>query len=75
MRRAAPRDVCALPRRSDARYDRRQMEGVILSIDRRHQRFGELRKLLSKVTQRTLTQHARAEADGLVARKVFAEVP
>ncbi len=39
-------------------------------------RFGELRRLLCKITQRTLTQQLRElEADGLIAWVVFAEVP
>ncbi len=39
-------------------------------------RFSELQKLLSKVTQRTLTNQLRAlEADGLINRKVYAQVP
>ncbi|WP_088310349.1 winged helix-turn-helix transcriptional regulator [Novosphingobium sp. B 225] len=39
-------------------------------------RFGELRRLLCKITQRSLTQQLRElEADGLVARRVYAEVP
>ena len=39
-------------------------------------RFGELRKKLKKVTQRTLTNQLRQlEADGLINRKVFAQVP
>lgn len=52
-------------------------KGVILfRLTGGTKRFGELRKLLPKVTQRTLTQQLRElEADGLVARKVFAEVP
>jgi DNA-binding HxlR family transcriptional regulator len=39
-------------------------------------RFSELQKLLSKVTQRTLTNQLRElEADGLIARKVYPQVP
>ncbi len=39
-------------------------------------RFNELQKLLTKVTQRTLTNQLRElESDGLVHRKVYAQVP
>lgn len=39
-------------------------------------RFGELRKLLPHVTQRMMTNQLRElEKDGIVARKVYAEVP
>lgn len=39
-------------------------------------RFGELRKNLDGISQRVLTQNLREmEADGLVCRRVFAEVP
>lgn len=39
-------------------------------------RFGELRKLIGKVSQKVLTTNLRGmEEDGLVTRKVYAEVP
>lgn len=39
-------------------------------------RFGELRKSVGSVTQKVLTSHLRAmEQDGLLTRKVYAEVP
>ena len=39
-------------------------------------RFGELRKSLTGISQKVLTQHLRAmEESGLVNREVFAEVP
>ena len=39
-------------------------------------RFGELKKSLTGISQKVLTQHLRAmEESGLVLRKVYAEVP
>ena len=39
-------------------------------------RFGELSHLISKATPRVLTLHLRElEADGVISRTVFAEVP
>jgi DNA-binding HxlR family transcriptional regulator len=39
-------------------------------------RFGELRKSLTGISQKVLTQHLRImEENGLVSRKVYAEVP
>jgi DNA-binding HxlR family transcriptional regulator len=39
-------------------------------------RFGELRKSLDGISQKVLTQHLRImEENGLVHRKVYAEVP
>lgn len=53
-------------------------KGVILYrlIDAPVLRFNALRRLLPKITQRMLTNQLRElEADGLIARKVYPEVP
>lgn len=45
-------------------------------IDRKIIRFGELRKLMPRVTAQMLTAQLRElEADGIIHRKVYAQVP
>ena len=49
---------------------------IMWLLNQRVYRFGELRKAIPGVTQHMLTAQLRElEADGLVARTVFAEVP
>ena len=49
---------------------------VVLALGDRTLRFGELRERIGGVAPKVLTQTLRAlERDGLVTRRVFAEVP
>ncbi|MEZ5091944.1 winged helix-turn-helix transcriptional regulator [Nocardioides sp.] len=49
---------------------------VLLLLDRRTHRFGELAREIDGISPKVLTQALRAlERDGLVVREVFAEVP
>ena len=52
-------------------------KGVILyHLLERTYRFGELKKQMQGITQHSLTKQLRElEADGLISRKVYAEVP
>lgn len=66
-----------MPLSARLRYDWRQVEGVDPAgpyLEGTH-RFGELKRQTHGITQTMLTNQLRAlEADGLVARKVAAEV-
>jgi DNA-binding HxlR family transcriptional regulator len=49
---------------------------ICVRLSQRTMRFGELRRDVSGISQKVLTQTLRAlERDGIVARKVYAEVP
>lgn len=49
---------------------------IMWLLDQRIHRFGELRKAIPGITQHMLTAQLRElEADGLISRTVFAEVP
>ncbi|MGF1501633.1 MAG: winged helix-turn-helix transcriptional regulator [Paracoccaceae bacterium] len=49
---------------------------LLYRLAERTQRFNELRRLFPKISQRMLTNQLRElEADGLVHREVFAEIP
>lgn len=49
---------------------------LLFHLDRRTRRFCELQRLIPGLTKKMLTQHLRElERDGIVHRKVYAEVP
>ena len=49
---------------------------IIFYLTTQPRRFGELRRLIPRITQQMLTLQLRElEADGIVNREVFAEVP
>ncbi|MGT2925443.1 winged helix-turn-helix transcriptional regulator [Streptococcus caviae] len=49
---------------------------ILRDLFKRTMRFGELKKSLAPISQKVLTQQLRQmEANGLVNRKVYAEVP
>lgn len=49
---------------------------IVVALDGKTKRFGELRRELGGVSQKMLTQTLRGlERDGLVAREVYASVP
>ena len=52
-------------------------KGVILfRLTEQTRRFNELRRLLPKVSQKTLTSQLRdLERDGIVQRKIYAQIP
>lgn len=49
---------------------------ILWLLNQRMHRFGELRKAIPRITQHMLTTQLREmEADGLILRTVFAEIP
>jgi DNA-binding HxlR family transcriptional regulator len=49
---------------------------ILMRLNSGTQRYGELKKKIANITERMLTLQLRElEADGLIARQVFAEVP
>ena len=75
--RHAPDDVLQCPMEATLDLIGGKWKGVILfRLDEKMRRFNELERLVCKISPRTLTKQLRElENDGLVDRKVYAEVP
>ncbi len=77
MKESDPVDVKTCPIRSVLRVLGGKWKPIIIVhlMDGKH-RFGAIRRLLPDATQKMLTQHLRElEHDGVVARKVYPQVP
>ena len=69
-------ELCPMPDIAALIGDKWKLIILQILIFKGTRRFGELRRMIDGVTQTMLTSKLRAlEADGLVARKVYAEVP
>ena len=75
--RHAPSDVTDCPMEAALDLVGGKWKGVILfRVGEKTRRFNELHRLVCKVTPRMLTKQLRElEADGLIQRTVYAEVP
>lgn len=69
-------DLCPMPDIAQLIGGKWKLIVLQILIFRGTKRFNELRRMIDGVTQTMLTNQLRAlERDGLVARKVYAEVP
>ncbi len=69
-------DICPMPDIAKLIGGKWKLIILQILIFKGMKRFGELRRMMDGITQTMLTQQLRAlEKDGLVSRKVYAEVP
>ena len=79
--RRQPAEIDPSARRQEVRRALHMLTGkwkleIMWQLHQRTHRFGELKRAIPGITQHMLTAQLRElEADGLVLRRVFAEVP